>query len=174
MFDMVDHIIPYITALVTGNIDLTAWSGDPHAMGWCGSHQPSVQHHLFSGGLFAQPPSPRLWLRRGLQRAGTPTQILTWPGKCGHDMSGYVIEQALLQCSAGFPAQEIRKGRPKKAAQWTTEALSFASLMGLLGSVALVSWWRWVQLSTWPQVPQKSHKKVRKVAKHIPVPYRLL
>lgn len=35
-------------------------------------------------------------------------------------------------------AEEIRKGRPKQAAQWTTEALSFASLMGLLGSVALV------------------------------------
>ena len=25
---------------------------------WCGSHQPSVQHHLFSGGLFAQPRHP--------------------------------------------------------------------------------------------------------------------
>jgi len=37
MFDMVDHIIPYITALVTGNIDLTAWSGDPHAMAGVGA-----------------------------------------------------------------------------------------------------------------------------------------
>ena len=34
--------------------------------------------------------------------------------------------------------QEMSRGRPKEAARWVTEAFSFAVLMGLFGTVALV------------------------------------
>ncbi|CAL1145604.1 unnamed protein product [Cladocopium goreaui] len=76
---------------------------------------------------------------------------MLWIGQLGdpHAMAGvgatnqvyntiYFLVGFLPNLVTPSVAEEIRKGRPKKAAQWTTEALSFASLMGLLGSVALV------------------------------------
>lgn len=80
MFDMVDHIlyIPYITALVTGNagnIDLTAWSGDPHAMAGVGATNQVYNTIYFLVGFLPNLVTPSVAeARPRAKRAGTPTK----------------------------------------------------------------------------------------------------